>query len=119
MFKVKTATIDIDLDLSDVNGIEEKDKILKPIVIPYGDKVVEWGNKVQALKPKGDTETEVAEFLKEKFDGNITKAAESIAENIDFWYGKGMAWWMGHFDMATILKIFSFLTKTVFQVKKK
>ena len=120
-FKVKTVKIDIDLDMSDVAGIKETEKLLKPVKITTVENIMDWGNRVKALKPEGaNTEEEATRLLMKKYDGDIKKVAAEMAEAIDFWYGKGVDWWMNTLDeVALIIQIFSFLVGEFFKQKKK
>ena len=118
-FKVKNVKVDIDLDFSEFENFKDNEKLLKPTRTPSGQEAIDWAKKVSGGEISGKTEETIAAQLKERFEGTPEKAAKFIAENIDYWYGKGVDWWMENLSIEGIIEVFNFLIAQVFKVKKK
>ena len=122
-FIAKDTIIDISIDFngSDVILRDSEDQILRPAKKPNGTNVQKWASLLtDPLKGRdieGKTEEEVAAIM--ALQNDPAKAFEVIAKNVDYWYGKGIPFWLNEVPYAMLKNIHGFLNEQLFMLKKK
>ena len=121
MAKIETEKLDLDLELTTIDGnvvpLSPKVKINTTNTLRLIDQWQEM-ERVQEIEKRKE-EKAIKEGKEYKPTGKRKNPFEIIAIELEMIYPKDLNWWMDNFDIVTLGKVMTYVAETMGGVKKK